>query len=276
MNKKNKLLLLFLIMCLNLFSLSINDIVNFDEEKIVYWGLKDNNFNYVYFTPDKKVEFNSYIENTDKNSIWSKTHSYEFTKKGDFFYLELKDKPNKKYLVLISKLYIIIYDTSNSKSVFFGINKKGGRTEALYNLKNVTASSELVEGEKIYKASNMENWNLDEPWVEGKKGYGIGEKIYTSRSSRSLTFCLGYISAKKPYLWRQNSRPKTLLITCKEKGFSKKIELKDTPNPQTVIFDGEYLKSFEITILDVYKGTKYDDTCIHFITAGELSLGENN
>ncbi len=60
------------------------------------------------------------------------------------------------------------------------------------------------------------------------------------------------------------------MITCKEKDFSKKIELKDSPNPQTIILDGLSLPNLEITILDVYKGTKFNDTCIHFIHGAEL------
>ena len=69
----------------------------------------------------------------------------------------------------------------------------------------------------------------------------------------------------KPYLYKQNSRPKKIRLTA-ESLFSIEVDLIDTPNFQTIIFPvrlkNEILK---LEILEVYPGTKYEDTCINAI-----------
>ena len=75
----------------------------------------------------------------------------------------------------------------------------------------------------------------------------------------------GYISYEKPYLYEQNNRIKKIKVTGLTSGVSKILDVLDTPHPQTV--DISFLPMAEdirVEIADVYKGTKYDDTCLHF------------
>lgn len=132
------------------------------------------------------------------------------------------------------------------------------------------ASSELKEKDYIYSADNLyaENWR--EPWVESVSGYGIGEYVEiedTAPYERKFDFLLimnGYFDIDKPYLYKQNSRVKQIKVTGLKSGKEQILDVLDTPHPQTV--DISFLDAqepFRVTIMDVYKGTKYDDTCIN-------------
>ena len=143
------------------------------------------------------------------------------------------------------------------------------------------ATSELKENTKegpvIYKAENLGKfayapgdhyssfaWNFEgKPWVEGVKGYGIGEKITLSTKEpfHELSILNGYVCPQKPELYKKNSRIKTFSV-------------KDLDNNQEYIFNLEDVvefqyfalrrntKNIELTIKDVYKGEKWDDTCV--------------
>ncbi len=132
----------------------------------------------------------------------------------------------------------------------------------------ISSTSFLKEKSIDYKPENLLNYNLDSPWVEGVAGYGIGEKItFESKRARGLIIGIGYVSSEKPYLYEKNSRPKSVKLTLKDKNLSQVYELKDTPNPQTLLFpyDKRYEGKVELEILDVYKGSSWEDTCINFI-----------
>ena len=76
----------------------------------------------------------------------------------------------------------------------------------------------------------------------------------------------GYISYKKPYLYKMNNRIKKIKVTGVKSGVSKVLDVLDTPHPQTV--DISFITDIEdirVEIVEVYKGTKYDDTCIHYL-----------
>lgn len=61
-------------------------------------------------------------------------------------------------------------------------------------------------------------------------------------------------------------RPKKLELFVKDK-FCFEVELEDTPNYQTIDLPQRLLSedTLVIKILDVYPGTKYEDTCINSI-----------
>ena len=117
----------------------------------------------------------------------------------------------------------------------------------------------------------MHDCEIEKVWVEGIKGYGIGEKIYLSKSDfRTLIILNGYISFNKPYLYEQNSRVKKLKIIDKINKKEFIVDLKDTPNPQKIL-SGELLdRELILEILEVYIGSKYEDTCISLIIASYL------
>lgn len=140
----------------------------------------------------------------------------------------------------------------------------------------IDVSSYLKEKNKEYKVENLCNCKPGTPWVEGVSGDGIGEgfTIYRSgvkdknpfeNNSLYLLIMNGYISYEKPYLYKQNNRIKKIKVTGVKSGKSKILDVLDTPHPQTV--DISFITEPEdvrVEIAEVYKGTKYDDTCINF------------
>ena len=137
-------------------------------------------------------------------------------------------------------------------------------------------SSYLKEKNKEYTVENLCNCKPGTPWVEGVPGAGIGEgfTIYNSganptnsfyRDYKYLLIMNGYISYEKPYLYKQNNRIKKIKVTGLKSGKSKILDVLDTPHPQTV--DISFItepEDIRVEIADVYKGTKYDDTCLNF------------
>ncbi|MBP5441918.1 MAG: hypothetical protein IKI40_04500 [Treponema sp.] len=76
----------------------------------------------------------------------------------------------------------------------------------------------------------------------------------------------GFISYERPFLYKQNGRIKKIRVTGTRSGNEKVLDVLDTPHPQSV--DISFITEPEdvrITIEEVYPGTKYDDTCIHFM-----------
>lgn len=130
-------------------------------------------------------------------------------------------------------------------------------------------SSFLKEKNKDYVVENLAKQGVDTPWVEAANGSGIGEGFTIVNSWKKtypyLLIMNGYISYEKPYLYKQNNRIKKIKVTGIKSGKSKELDVLDTPHPQTV--DISFLtdpEDIRIEIADVYRGTKYDDTCLHF------------
>ncbi len=142
----------------------------------------------------------------------------------------------------------------------------------MYNTQYYDCSSFLVEKDTEYKVDNLHIIGLDTPWVENAPGAGIGEG-FSIKNYDYYPYILimnGYISYKKPHLYKMNNRVKKLKVTGLKSGKSKILDVLDTPHPQTIdisfITENEDLR---IEIADVYKGTKYDDTCIHYLITYE-------
>lgn len=141
------------------------------------------------------------------------------------------------------------------------------------SIKRAYATSELAPSNKIsYNAHNV-LYTYGDSWVEGVKGYGIGESITivfdsTSTQPNSIQILNGYAKTKSAY--KNNSRVKTLRLYNMGTHVTD-LELEDKIALQT--FDlgfllGERGKEWELKfeIIDVYKGDKYDDTAISLIT----------
>ena len=127
----------------------------------------------------------------------------------------------------------------------------------------------MKEKSKEYPVENLNILAVDTPWVEAVPGSGIGEGFTLVNSwGKKYPYILlmnGYISYEKPYLYKQNNRIKKIKVTGLKSGKSKVLDVLDTPHPQTV--DISFITGAEdirVEIADVYKGTKYDDTCLHY------------
>ena len=130
---------------------------------------------------------------------------------------------------------------------------------------------------KVILVQNLYNQIDLIPWVEGASGSGIGEKIRieieparrrsnSSQSILSLFISNGFVDYNRPYLYKNNNRLKRIRVY--NIGFEeyKEFELEDHPDIQQFGF-GFKNPSFaiEIEILDIYKGSRWDDTCVNFI-----------
>ncbi len=213
---------------------------------------------------------------------------FSFTKESNRYYkTKVKDIDLKK-----SDMLTITYDISS-------YNKEIEKN--IYNLKksnsieNIKASSILKE---TYSANNLIDGNYLTAWADGVPGKGINEnieiKFKDSSNIKTLYITNGYQKTSDIYF--SNSRPKKLKLELDIISYNKKIltekiiELSDIPkdwfmpfysidrknnihNNQALLispydFDYEYsIKSVKITILEVYPGTKYEDTCISEIIA---------
>lgn len=142
----------------------------------------------------------------------------------------------------------------------------------------VSASSYLVQGGTKYTPENLIDHNESTPWVEGSEGDGIsewvkfentrvvnGKNVAMTEYVKGMYICNGY--GKTEELYYSNNRVKEIRIEFSNgKSITAKLEDGDK-FPQKIDF-GEYIETdaIKITILGVYKGNKFDDTCISEIS----------
>ena len=149
-----------------------------------------------------------------------------------------------------------------------------------YNVKSISASSSFKEKQYgqdiVYAPINLFRafevgckchpywWNNAHiPWVEGAKGNGINETISIEFNNPVYGFSIlnGYADVQNMKLFKENSRVKKLKV----EDLTNKLEY--TMNFEDKVYFNylELLKpsnSIKLTILEVYEGTKYQDTCI--------------
>ena len=143
----------------------------------------------------------------------------------------------------------------------------------------VAASSYLMsQGQHTYEPQNAHDLNYKNAWVEGVKGYGIGEYLlYTfAAASPRITEIIvvnGYVKSQSA--WKDNSRVKKLKMYVDNKPYAI-LNLKDIRAEQRFSVsplgvsdrsDWEALQeqpnwTIKFEILEVYKGAKYDDVVI--------------
>lgn len=165
-----------------------------------------------------------------------------------------------------------------------------------YNLKKISYSIDSSGSNKKYSAINVFDEDLKTAWVENDSGYGAGEWIrlkinneYKYNKGNYTTYgdiiiFPGY--GKSTEFFYQNNRLKSALLfvattdsTYTDEDESGKIkEIKKVVHSKRLIFEDEpkyHLFSlpeypdlegtqfiFMLFIEDVYKGSKYNDTCI--------------
>jgi hypothetical protein len=145
---------------------------------------------------------------------------------------------------------------------------------------SINATSELKEGNIAYTAQNLLEEKILLPWAENSKGPGIGEKIFleynTTTGSVSDSFIQywailgisisnGFVDYNRPYLYENNNRIKKIRIYFNSPDDFMDIELEDTPQIQHFHFFEKRNANIQLEILDIYKGDKWDDTCINNI-----------
>ena len=135
---------------------------------------------------------------------------------------------------------------------------------------NVVASSSLSsQGSASYRASNIIDSNHETAWVEGVKGYGVGQwielrDIYPDGEITALSILNGYVKSDKA--WSENSRVKRLKVYCNDNPICI-LELQDSRSMQVfsvqdVLGGKHHIGKLRFEIMEVYPGTKYQDTVI--------------
>lgn len=230
-----------------------------------------------YIHNEEKPDTEQKISFINKNGIDYIQLSKKFPKEltTDYIYGDSKDiETDDKILFLAGK-------RENSKNVFFPYTKGFSEFQTFFWVRGdfenyictfKDCSSSFVEEGKDYSIDNLHKLDLETPWVEGVPGDGIGEgftiSFWNQEVLPTLVLINGYISFDKPYLYEQNNRIKKIKVKGLTSGKEKILDVIDTPHPQTVdisfITDKEDIR---VEIAEVYKGTKYDDTCLQYCNA---------
>ena len=269
------------------------------------------------FNLDGKYRFTVYsglarIDITNKSltyvyldNIPNKTINFEFTHLNGMLFLKLDEKIPKeiteayiyndqKDIITDNKFLILAGKDVKLNSVILlattkGFSERYPCTESIISERVQVykdCSSYLKEKNKEYPVDNLSIKAVDYPWVEAAPGDGIGEGFTLVNSwgqkYKYILLMNGYISYEKPYLYKQNNRVKKIKVTGLLSKKSKVLDVLDTPHPQTVdISFIEMAEDIRVEIAEVYKGTKYDDTCLHYcitydaeVIPYENSIGE--
>lgn len=131
---------------------------------------------------------------------------------------------------------------------------------------SVQATSTLSpQGDKTYGVENLFDNDNATVWSEGVAGAGIGEKI-TVKIDPAISECAYYLAAGhqgSEDLHKKNNTVKKFRVTSSA-GIDEVIEVVNTDELRSgqSFGVGEGSEWFTIEILEVEKGTKYDDTCI--------------
>ena len=138
----------------------------------------------------------------------------------------------------------------------------------------IEATSTLKSKNNAYDANHVYDNDPKTAWVEGVNGSGINEKLTLSDFgvgdySSVLVDRIGIINgyAKSNDTFQNNNRVKQLklelLASADDRSQEMIVDLQDKMDVQYIVINNPiFLNSLVLTILDVYKGKKYDDTCI--------------
>jgi hypothetical protein len=215
-------------------------------------------------TPDVIEEY-SVVWETVKNMSYI---SFDYT--GNFLRQKNVAHGRKKYLVLYGR-YLVFYNNKNQMEYYLSGVKYTGHLASFATTK-ISASSELKESGVIYKASNLFNVNELMPWAEGVPGDGIGQTIQIEFERglvgglNGLYISNGYVDYNRPYLYEYNNRIKKIRVRYLGYDDYQDFEVDDTPHFQYINIGIEYNPGIVIIeIIEVYKGSKWADTCINTI-----------
>lgn len=108
------------------------------------------------------------------------------------------------------------------------------------------------------------------PWVPGKEKNtsGIGEylEIEFTKPKDNLVILNGFVDFDKRYLYKANNRVKKAVVTSLDKNnpFEIEYEFEDYVHFSEINFPKPACK-VRFTIKEIYKGEKWDDTCIQAV-----------
>jgi len=283
---KKKVLFFGFLLFIGVYAFSIDFLVNhYDTVRIT-----DNKLFYYGFLDDPDEEYDITWENI--NGIEYITFNYT----GEFLDRHSRVMYNRSVTKGI-KRYLILYGDQNDERVGHFLFLYGDNNELVFSKFSrgaadlfvreetlISAASELVEGNITYSARNLSYTGRLQPWAEGSMGSGIGEKILielnpanpgsmnldTIRRWRiyGIAFSNGFVDYNRPYLYQYNNRVKKIRVHFIDMDFFMDFDVLDTPQIQYFNFDrwgGSRPAKVQIEILEVYRGERWDDTCINGI-----------
>jgi len=225
--------------------------------------------NVLWFNNYETFALYTYNRMTGDEAEYNGRYTLEVLDNISFLNVQFDDGKDERWLILSNGTLCDIYKADGNH--IHGVTGSVNRDEIIWFCPEIVSSSSYLQENNIsYSPDNLEIHNkTDKPWVEGVKGYGIGEKIFFEKGSihdGSMHISIGYVSYDKPYLYKQNSRPKKIKLSVENK-FSITIDLKDTPHYQEIKLPSniDQEDTLVLEILEVYQGTKYEDTCINSI-----------
>lgn len=140
--------------------------------------------------------------------------------------------------------------------------KDKGNLNTLTDIVAVKASSAKLEDTRLYSAKNLIDDDPATTWVPVGKNSQIGQWVELSFDDpveiNSLTLTNGF--ARNEVTFNNNNRIKTATLIFSD-GNKIKVTLKDTMKPQLIEVN-KRSRTVRIVIDEVYKGMKYDDTCL--------------
>jgi len=261
--KITSFLLIFIISMLTVFSQSKNTLI-----------YADNPITIIIFENNENITITS-IDSTTISGVFTNL----IINKVPYIRVTYNNNSIETFLFLSNDTVCFLYKANNQKPYVSGFsNSLYNRGEFIFDRpSNIRASSSLVENRLEHSPEKI-NQNIEEAWAEGVPGYGINEKLYINPPMHctGLYISIGFISFERPFLYEENSRPKKISVSVENK-FSIIIELEDTPNYQTITFPQAIntIDTMTIEILDVYQGTKYQDTCINNILYDTIDISES-
>lgn len=131
-------------------------------------------------------------------------------------------------------------------------------------IESYEASSTLLAENYDYSVKNVFDQNYKTCWVEGAEDDGLGQSItvhFKNKVKINQLFIVNGIS-KTNELYLKNNRLKQAILTFDD-GSQEIINVNDIYNQkQELSFTARETKSVTIAIKEVYRGSKYQDTCI--------------
>ena len=232
-------------------------------------------------------------ENEEANRLYEIIDSYQKAKEAfeenDFEeaeeILDSIDKEYKNYPIKddIDKLKKDLEGNSNEDSKSEEINnkeeeEKNEKEDEQYEeeqelaFNNITSSSQLYDSTgKSYSPHKVSDYDSSTTWAEGVGGFGRNEWIQLDlgqvKTIKRLGIVNGLVNSNNGYY--KNNRLKEARLEFSDGG-SMVINLSDNNSGEQQINLGEngIRTSFiRLVILDAYKGSKFDDTCISTIRA---------
>ncbi len=138
----------------------------------------------------------------------------------------------------------------------------------------IAKASSALQGKYTYEAMNVADFDDSTAWVEGVKGDGIGESITLTLKKPTEVNQIGIIPgySKSRELYFANNRVAEVKIVLDNSDTVTRSLVDEylffstnSPKAYQMIELGKNnkpVKEIKIIITKVYKGTKYDDTCI--------------